>query len=520
LAQVLIMPSAMSGWGPMCASAWSAAFCILLATPALVKGFSSGIEPSTPRFPPCRKSADLHALKRPGGGQVLVAFGGKGYDWSGTAKGGKGGKGEKLTKRVHILGDTWLFDMDNDTWREQVPHGRQHEPVKRWKSVAAAFDGDQKLAMFGGCQTTPSVGVLNDVWVFDAGGWRQVQTTNPPRRRRGHVVAANSSHLVIFGGKTYSVSASGSGGGVCIKDLWALPLSALAAGNQARGTWTRGKDFPGDCFWGASGTVLTKPDGGAVLAVFGGRFLHEGAGFHSTAASAYTYFSNLWLYDFAADSWSIAKTHGPVPHSRDHHGAANVDGDVFIFGGRVKETREADSDLNDVWSYNLVAEKWTKHPKGQGASPAARFMPGVASVTWRGRSVLAVFGGESLPGASKRTTLNDIWIYDPSFNSGWVLLSPSRCNRAMVGDEEDEEDDDDDIEELAEKAVPLATAALAAEANRTAVPALLLGSTVAVLLVAAASLWPKGRPGAVAVAAAATEGEADAKDKVFDRLAG
>ena len=47
----------------------------------------------------------------------------------------------------------------------------------------------------------------------------------------------------------------------------------------------------------------------------------------------------------------MAPTIGPRPPARDHHGAATLQGQLYIYGGRCSERREKDSVLADVWSF-------------------------------------------------------------------------------------------------------------------------------------------------------------------------
>lgn len=189
--------------------------------------------------------------------------------------------------------------------------------------------------------------------------------------------------------------------------------------------WTQLSSFPGSPRWGATGEVLTGESGREVLALFGGRHQNKGGGFHSVDASAYTYYNELWMYDFAADEWSVTMPDGEAPHTRDHHGATEMQGELYVFGGRVKELRSADAVRNDLWSYSLTTKSWTLHEPAHGTPvPSSRFMPGVSSTVWKGKNVVAVFAGENLPGSTKTTSLNDVWVFD---GDRWHQLAQSVC---------------------------------------------------------------------------------------------
>lgn len=108
-----------------------------------------------------------------------------------------------------------------------------------------------------------------------------------------------------------------------------------------------------------------------------------------------------------------------------------MNGDLWVFAGRVMEAQEADADTSDVWSFSLASGEWTRHLVMAGQNPSARFMPGVAGIRRNGEMQLAIWGGETLPGSTKRTTLNDLWVYSPS-HSTWEMLSESHCHDTPV----------------------------------------------------------------------------------------
>merc|ERR1719392_503404 len=93
-------------------------------------------------------------------------------------------------------------------------NGTVYWPEARWKHESVAVNNWRDIVLFGGCTTTNAEGVRNDLWVLNLnsglrGIWRRVEDSNwqagsnHPVPRRGHVVSANQSHLVIFSGKTY-----------------------------------------------------------------------------------------------------------------------------------------------------------------------------------------------------------------------------------------------------------------------------------------------------------------------------
>jgi len=396
-------------------------------------------------------------------------------------------KKSKVTKKVQMMGDTWAFDQPSGSWIRVALEGSS-VPAPRWKHSGCRVDAEQAMVLFGGDKETSEKGMLNDLWVFKAkpsngGEWKQFYTVNPPRRRRGHVTACNETHIIVIGGKSWTKKTDS----IVNTDVWALPLEAVGFGEATAAkeaaevaamkgpvgeaasmdsslhfktghtqlpvleplTWTRGTDFPGSPRWGATGTLLKGPDGAAFLAIFGGRNKNAGAVRHSEDTSAYTYYNELWLYNLQANSWSKAKVRGgPEPKPRDHHGATDLNGDLYVFGGRVMEKKTRDAVANDLWSYSLTTESWTLH-KAVGAAPVPRFMPGVASAQWKGQGVVTIFGGESLPGSTKRTSLNDVWTYsvDEKGKGSWSELATSDCSAKAVAAEVLKELAEDLVEE-------------------------------------------------------------------------
>lgn len=420
--------------------------------------------------PPCRKSAELRALNdltlSGTSSQMLVAFGGKGWKWE--EKQGK--RHMHDAKSVTMLGDMWSFNLSSRTWRE-LDDG--NGPSGRWKMAFTGVDDNSKMVMEGGCTETSVSFSQDDLWVFTpsfdpAGGkWRKVETSNTPVARRGHVMVANTTHLIMFGGKSDNKlarkawelivqndpSLKYTPGDKCLVDTWAIskaevleaarqqpsedPSEKLGKGKgkgkgkaemEVRDTgprWLQGSSFPSGCRWGATGSLLTDSKGQEFLAMFGGRYLEELDKEHQADAS-YHYYNDLWLYDLKSEQWFEAPAKGKKPPARDHHGATTLNGRLFIYGGRRSERRESESVLADIWSYDIGLGEWTQHiPIGE--APVARYMPGVGSVNMDGVFHLAVFAGETLPGSTKRTTLNDLWVFNPT-NSVWSELFASTCS--------------------------------------------------------------------------------------------
>jgi len=115
--------------------------------------------------------------------------------------------------------------------------------------------------------------------------------------------------------------------------------------------------------------------------------------------------------------WSELAPGDPRPVARQGHtwtlDAAG--GVAYLFGGR-----DGDRSFDDLWTYDLGADAWTRlEPAGDG--PPARFGHAAAWVDGVG---LVVFAGQ----AGSRF-FNDLWAYDPGAGA-WSRL-PSRGDRPV-----------------------------------------------------------------------------------------
>lgn len=394
-------------------------------------------------FPSCRKSPILRTLVLDGSQQdALALYGGKGVG----LKPSKSGK--KLKEDAVFLGDTWIYDMEASCWSapelqqstpsassfsSSSPSSHPAMPKGRWKAESYVLPNGVDLALFGGCTGQSSSESQNDLWLFRAskgavggssndvslqGSWRMVPTANPPKGRRGHIVASNSTHLIITGGKDSD--------GECTSDTWVLPLTALYS-EDGTGQWRQGADFPGPCRWGHGGTMLHGKQGQDVLAIFGGRWKNDTAG-------TYTYYNEVWLYDMASDSWTLADASGPLPQARDHHGTARVGNELWVFAGRVKATEDPDAIMADLWSFSLTGSRsgeWTQLWDGGADGPKRRYMPGVTETpAQEGEHGMIVFGGMELGDKDILDSLfNDMWVFTPS--NGWKQLTTESCEEPL-----------------------------------------------------------------------------------------
>ncbi len=108
-----------------------------------------------------------------------------------------------------------------------------------------------------------------------------------------------------------------------------------------------------------------------------------------------------------------------MPTGRNHVGAAVLDGDLVVTGGRPGDVNGG---LTTVEAYDRRARRWST------LAPLATARSGHATVTVSGK--LVVFGGEELvPGGQ---TIEQVEAYDPA-TGAWSALPAMVTPRHGVG---------------------------------------------------------------------------------------
>jgi N-acetylneuraminic acid mutarotase len=130
-------------------------------------------------------------------------------------------------------------------------------------------------------------------------------------------------------------------------------------------------------------------------------------------AGGTSYFSSVWSYDSATNTWSGLSPGGALPTARAAHAMAYdpTGNRVLVFGGY-----SGTSYHNDTWAYDVATNAWSElHPVG--TVPAARL--GHSLVYDPESKKMILFGGYD-----GSTEYNDTWAYDPAANT-WTLQAPT-----------------------------------------------------------------------------------------------
>jgi N-acetylneuraminic acid mutarotase len=113
--------------------------------------------------------------------------------------------------------------------------------------------------------------------------------------------------------------------------------------------------------------------------------------------------NELWEYDYATSTWSQVSAAGSLPPGRHSHTAVAQDSKMLIYGGAGAGGRPQ----SDLWEYNADGNNWNN--VFAQCPPSARHSHS-AALTEDGRMV--VVGGVGSGG-----NLNDTWIFDLVSNS-------------------------------------------------------------------------------------------------------
>jgi hypothetical protein len=265
---------------------------------------------------------------------------------------------------ANFFGDTWAFAPDRG-WSDLAP-----DPVVA-VTDHAAFD-EASGRVFAG---------VGETWLYEpgAGSWDRLALAGPafePGSRSAY--DSQSDRIVLY-------SADGS--------TWALDLDAEAWQRMAPSVTPPARG------WGA----MAYDAEADRIVLFGG----IGAGD--------VHLADTWAYDVDTDTWSRVET-GTTPARRTYAAMTYdpVGQRLLLFGG-ANGAWEAETVLDDQWSFDLEAAAWTELTPA--SRPPARGWHAMAFDAESGLIVL--FGG----GPDRRSYTAETWLYDPVANT-WSEWPP------------------------------------------------------------------------------------------------
>ncbi len=153
-------------------------------------------------------------------------------------------------------------------------------------------------------------------------------------------------------------------------------------------------------------------------------------------AKLYRLFNDVWTYDPVANRWEQLTPIGELPPVRDGSGFVRdpATGLIILFAGVGFDSARNLVELGDTWSFDPVAIRWTELHPPTSPSPRDGMLMVYDTLTER----MLLFGG----GEEGLNVKNDTWSYDHAANT-WTDLAPdepvpcARMNYNMAFDSAD-----------------------------------------------------------------------------------
>jgi N-acetylneuraminic acid mutarotase len=258
---------------------------------------------------------------------------------------------------------------------------------------------DGKLYVLGGLGIFPGWEPKQMLWSFDPAKDEWTKLPDIPEGIHHPGFVAIGDKLYSVGGFTIARPATGLPAWVPSKSLWIYDTKAKS--------WSKGPDLPT-----ARGALSAVVVGSKIYAIGGAKNpsystpeLRPNVPVENVATNE--------VFDTATGSWSSA---APMLTARNHHGAALIDGKIYVVGGRIGSTFiiGLSNNVSTNEAYDVAKNTWSSVL----GMPTPRSGLGVAALNGR----MHVVGGEAY--------LNDLVgtyrtheAYDPKTNS-WQRLPP------------------------------------------------------------------------------------------------
>lgn len=238
------------------------------------------------------------------------------------------------------INSTYAYDPIENSWESRAPC-----PKSSGDNASCVLDG--KLYVFGGLKDFPDRDATGqkDTYAYDPAtdSWDQLADMN---HMRGDAATAS-----VYEGMIYVI------GGIAA-DTKSHIVGTPEKYNPAENTWTELSAMPVPVACHVSMVHKDK------IYVFGGA---DSVNFDANPELGRC-IDLIQQYDPARDEWSIMQ---PMPFKRGRMAGQKVDNYVYLIGGFSRDTRDFDSVLDEVWSFNLDSLKeWVVPCSEVTVSPA------------------------------------------------------------------------------------------------------------------------------------------------------
>ena len=258
-------------------------------------------------------------------------------------------------------------------------------PTARADGAIGYDPASGRVLLFGGIDDS---GDRNDLWSYslDRAQWTELRPTGTqPAGRHGHT-------FVLDPARRQAIVIAGQARGF-FNDVWAYDL--------ARNSWTKLSNGTGPSPRYAHSAVYDAKRDRIVVS----------HGFTSESGR----FDDTWAFDLKTNTWQNLTPAGTKPLRRClHHAVYDAAGDqMFLYGGCSSGFGPCPQ--GDLWAFDLSSNTWSQ--RTAPALPPARERYGMAFDAGRRRLILFAGGGAT-------GLLNDVWTYDPAANR-WTAESPT-----------------------------------------------------------------------------------------------
>lgn len=282
---------------------------------------------------------------------------------------------------------------------QQAGRWSRLKPIPQGEEEVYGTAAGGKLYVLGGLGVFPGWEPKQMLWSYDPASDQWTKLPSIPEGIHHPGFAAVGNKLYSIGGFTIARPAVGLPAWVPANSVWIFDVTT--------NTWSKGPSLPT-----ARGALTATAVGTKIYAIGGARNPS-----YSTAELRPTVpvenVATNEVYDTTTNTWSSARQ---MLTARNHHGAALIDGKIYVVGGRVGSTfiigLSTNVSTNEV--YDVAKNTWSSVL----GVPTAR--SGVGTAVLNGR--MHVLGGEAY--------LNDLVgtyrtheAYDPRTNN-WERLPP------------------------------------------------------------------------------------------------
>ena len=192
----------------------------------------------------------------------------------------------KFGTGLDTVNETWAYDPGSNVWTEMSP---ATAPEGRWLYSMVYDSESDRVILFGGVHGSENVGsnYRADTWAYDFNSdtWEELTTTGSPSERGGHRLAydSESDRVVLFGGARLDTS---------YNDTWLFDYNTLTWQDMNPTTSPSVRSLYGSAYDWESDRVI----------IYGGAY----NGLHIEPSSG-SYISNsqgkTWAYDVNTNTW-------------------------------------------------------------------------------------------------------------------------------------------------------------------------------------------------------------------------